>query len=74
MCPDFFNTLYTFDFSEKKYSSLGIKASLPDLSPQEQEAKDYIAKSITNNRKMLEYLQNYQQQQIITLLDLDIKQ
>lgn len=66
-------TLYTFGFTEKTYKSLGVKAYLPDLSPQEQEAKDYIARVITADRKMLEYLHSYQKQHIMSILGIETK-
>ncbi len=66
-------TLYTFGFAEKTYKSLGVRACLPELSEQEQEAKDYIAQSITEDRKMLEYLHSYQNQHIMSILGIETK-
>jgi hypothetical protein len=66
-------TLYTFGYSEKTYKSLGIQAFLPELSEAEQKAKDYIADTITIDRRMLEYLHSYQKQSVMALVGIEVK-
>jgi hypothetical protein len=54
--------LYTFSYVDTPYKKIGIKAELPALTLAEQKANAYIADSIIQDRKMLDYLQSYQRQ------------
>lgn len=56
------DTLYTFSYVDTPYKKIGIKAELPALTLVEQKANAYIADSIIQDRKMLDYLQSYQRQ------------
>ncbi len=53
---------YTFAYGTTKFEELGIKAHLPELTTAEQEANQYLATTITQDRRMLQYITAYQQQ------------
>lgn len=62
-------SLYTFATNEMLYEDLGIQAHLPDLTPAEQEANQYLNDTITHDRTMLQYLQAYQRQNMMSKVD-----
>jgi hypothetical protein len=62
-------SLYTFATNEMLYEDLGIQAHLPDLNSAEQEANQYLNDTITHDRTMLQYLQTYQRQSMMSKVD-----
>lgn len=64
------STLYMFDYNSKLYSKLGVTAQLPILTESENAAREYLTDTITQDRRMLQYLQAYQRQDFYnTMLD-----
>ncbi|MDD3266615.1 MAG: hypothetical protein PHC75_05475 [Burkholderiales bacterium] len=64
-----YKTLYAYDFYNKPWSKLAIKATLPELSTQTQEAIKYLNNTLELDKKMLQYLQAYQQQSFWNRVD-----
>lgn len=56
------NTLYTYEFNPREYSRFGVQTSLTPLTPDQQSAKNYLTTNITQDRRMLDYLNAYQKQ------------
>ncbi|HLX53788.1 MAG TPA: hypothetical protein VKR58_07600, partial [Aquella sp.] len=56
------SSLYTYEVTAKEYSRFGVQAFLTPLTPAEQDAKNYLTTTITQDRRMLNYLTAYQQQ------------
>lgn len=68
--------IHTFDYSTKAYSKFAVKATLPILAEEQKSAREYLTDAITQDRKMLDYLQAYQKQSFytnITLMDFQTK-
>lgn len=59
---------YVFNSHLKKFKDIGVAASLPDLSPETQAAKDYLVDQVKADTEMLDYLQRYQQQEFYASL------
>lgn len=63
-------TLWMYDYATKPWSKLAIKAELPILTDEQIFAREYLTDTITQDRRMLQYLQTYQHQSFyITLVD-----
>lgn len=58
---------YVFNSHLKKFKDIGVAASLPDLSPETQAAKDYLVEQVKADTEMLDYLQRYQNQPFYAL-------
>lgn len=69
MNPANFKNYYTFNTNRTTYKQLGVFASLPDLTPEAEKAKNYLVKQIQADRDMLGYLIRYQKQSLFEYID-----
>lgn len=65
------NSLHTFDYLTRSYGSLQIffKTHLAPLSNNYQVAKDYIQNAINDDRRVYNFLVNYQNQPLMNNVD-----
>lgn len=56
------DTLWMYDYATKPWSKLAVKAQLPILTDEQIAAREYLTDTITQDRRMLQYLQTYQHQ------------
>lgn len=54
--------LYVFDTNQKPYSKIGVRASLPNLTLDEQDAHNYLVTQIKQDSDVLNYFKSYRQQ------------